>query len=143
MQTQTGKEACPRKNMKKSFTLTLLWVSISKLQGIKHSSLEITNEYFDSFYMIFIKSKQQGNIDYKENPSMRLRSYSVILETEQSTNGSKSTTLSSQSQSQYSQMETSAFHKLGKQSDICLNSTGLSKAEVNFACLSGSDEWTS
>lgn len=41
------------------------------------------------------------------------------------------------------QMQTSAFHKLGKQSDFCLNCAGPGKAEVNFPSFSWLDEWIS
>lgn len=40
-------------------------------------------------------------------------------------------------------METCAFHKLGKPSDICLNGTGLSETDLNVSSLSWLDEWMS
>lgn len=73
---------------------------------------------------------------------MRLWSYSVLPETKVSTNGGNLLHFKSALKPGF-QVETCAFHKLDKKSEICLNGTGHSKGEDNFSSPSWFDEQSS
>lgn len=85
--------------------------------------------------MVFIKSKAQRSIDQERKKTEdETKVIPVILEIKKIViNEGKYYTVKLARQD--FQMQTSAFHKLGKKSDFCLNCTGPGKAEVLFQLL--------